>query len=71
MLFSIFKYSSAKSESSNGNYDVKINKDKINDASIRLQFSVEEWTRALKYTLAYLKWILAYASSIKNGSGKN
>ncbi|CAJ0753178.1 11436_t:CDS:1, partial [Entrophospora sp. SA101] len=52
-------------------YDVKINKDKINDASIRLQFSVEEWTRALKYTLAYLKWILAYASSIKNGSGKN
>ncbi|CAJ0832678.1 15646_t:CDS:2 [Entrophospora sp. SA101] len=60
-----------ESEDPKLNLPYRINKDKINDASIRLQFSVEEWTRALKYTLAYLKWILAYASSIKNGSGKN
>nr|CAG8562869.1 9268_t:CDS:2 [Entrophospora candida] len=59
-----------ESEDPKLNLPYRINKDKINDASIRLQFSVEEWTRALKYTLAYLKWILAYASSIKNGSGK-
>ncbi|KAG9290668.1 hypothetical protein G9A89_011631 [Geosiphon pyriformis] len=45
-----------------------INKDKIGDrsgeASIRRQFNQDEsWTRALKYTLTHLKWILAYASS--------
>ncbi|KAF9189942.1 autophagy protein 6 [Haplosporangium sp. Z 767] len=41
----------------------KINKDRIGDASIRLQFSQgETWTRALKYTLTNTKWILAYAS---------
>nr|CAG8504306.1 15222_t:CDS:2 [Entrophospora candida] len=32
----------------------------------RLQFNPEEWTRALKYTLANIKWILAYASSLTN-----
>ncbi|ORZ08067.1 autophagy protein Apg6-domain-containing protein [Lobosporangium transversale] len=42
----------------------KINKDRIGDASIKLQFSQgETWTRALKYTLTNTKWILAYASS--------
>ncbi|KAF9957349.1 autophagy protein 6 [Mortierella alpina] len=41
----------------------KINKDRIGDASIRLQFNQgETWTRALKYTLTNTKWILAYAS---------
>lgn len=42
----------------------KINKDRIGDASIKLQFNQDEtWTRALKYTLTNTKWILAYASS--------
>ncbi|KFH66745.1 hypothetical protein MVEG_07270 [Podila verticillata NRRL 6337] len=42
----------------------KINKDRIGDASIKLQFSQDEiWTKALKYTLTNTKWILAYASS--------
>ncbi|KAG0213320.1 autophagy protein 6 [Mortierella sp. GBA30] len=41
----------------------KISKDRIGDASIRLQFNQgETWTRALKYTLTNTKWILAYAS---------
>ncbi|KAG0261720.1 autophagy protein 6 [Mortierella polycephala] len=41
----------------------RINKDRIGDSSIRLQFSQgETWTRALKYTLTNTKWILAYAS---------
>ncbi|KAF8923939.1 autophagy protein 6 [Dissophora ornata] len=47
----------------------KINKDRIGDASIKLQFSqAETWTRALKYTLTNTKWILAYASSSANMS---
>ncbi|GJJ79040.1 beclin [Entomortierella parvispora] len=42
----------------------KINKDRIGDASIKLQFNQgETWTRALKFTLTNTKWILAYASS--------
>ncbi|CAG8513138.1 6371_t:CDS:2 [Scutellospora calospora] len=42
----------------------RISKDKIGDASIRLQFNqFETWTKALKYTLTNTKWILAYASS--------
>ncbi|KAL1921434.1 uncharacterized protein VTP21DRAFT_11150 [Calcarisporiella thermophila] len=42
----------------------RINKDKIGDVSIRLQFNHDEiWTKALKYTLTNAKWILAFVSS--------
>ncbi|ORY07460.1 APG6-domain-containing protein [Basidiobolus meristosporus CBS 931.73] len=42
----------------------RINKDKIGEASIKLQFNQDEvWTRALKYTLTNAKWILAFACS--------
>ncbi|KAF9971845.1 autophagy protein 6 [Actinomortierella ambigua] len=45
-------------------FPYKINKDKIGDASIKLQFNQDEtWTRALKFTLVNTKWILAYVSS--------
>ncbi|KAH8553449.1 autophagy protein Apg6-domain-containing protein [Umbelopsis sp. PMI_123] len=41
----------------------RINKDKIGDTSIRLQFNQDElWTRALKYMLTNMKWILIFAS---------
>lgn len=41
----------------------RINKDRIGDASIRLQFNQDElWTRALKYMLTNMKWILIFAS---------
>ncbi|KAI9030796.1 autophagy protein Apg6-domain-containing protein [Phycomyces nitens] len=41
----------------------RINKDKIGELSIRLQFNQEElWTKALKYMLTNMKWILAFAS---------
>ncbi|RHZ58171.1 hypothetical protein Glove_375g99 [Diversispora epigaea] len=50
----------------------RINKDKIGDASIRLQFNQDEaWTKALKYTLTNTKWILAYASSSSHDWGKH
>ncbi|CAG8462654.1 13934_t:CDS:2 [Acaulospora colombiana] len=50
----------------------RINKDKIGDASIRLQFNQDEtWTKALKYTLTNAKWILAYASSSSHDWGKH
>ncbi|CAG8558310.1 10002_t:CDS:2, partial [Funneliformis mosseae] len=43
----------------------RINKDKIGDVSIRYQFKGEEtWTKALRYTLTNIKWILAYAASL-------
>ncbi|KAI9141473.1 Atg6/Beclin [Paraphysoderma sedebokerense] len=41
----------------------RISKDKIGDASIRLQFNQDEtWTKACKYTLTNLKWILAFVT---------
>lgn len=43
----------------------RINRDRIGDASIRLQFSQDgTWTRACKYVLTNAKWILAYSSNI-------
>ncbi|KAI8814296.1 autophagy protein Apg6 [Cladochytrium replicatum] len=40
----------------------RILKDKIGDTSIRVQVSNEEgWTRALKFTLINLKWLLAFS----------
>ncbi|KAJ3412956.1 hypothetical protein HDV05_008671 [Chytridiales sp. JEL 0842] len=42
----------------------RINKDKIGDTSIRMQFNQDElWTKALKYTLINIKWLLAFAMS--------
>ncbi|KAJ3054408.1 autophagy protein 6 [Rhizophlyctis rosea] len=42
----------------------RINKEKIGEVSIKLQFNQDEsWTRALKYTLINLKWILAFCCS--------
>lgn len=41
----------------------RIAKDKIGDTSVRLQFSQDEaWTRALKYLLIDVKWLLAFVS---------
>ncbi|KAI8098620.1 autophagy protein Apg6-domain-containing protein [Halteromyces radiatus] len=41
----------------------RINKEKIGELSIRLQFNQDElWTRALKYMLTNMKWILIFAS---------
>jgi beclin len=43
----------------------RIQKDKINDVSIKLGFNQEEsWTKACKYTLTCLKYLLAHASNI-------
>lgn len=40
----------------------KIQKDKIEDASIKLGFNQDEaWTRACKYTLTVAKYLLAHA----------
>lgn len=41
----------------------RINKDKIGDLSVRLQFNQDEsWTKALRYMLTNMKWILLFAS---------
>lgn len=41
----------------------RINKDKIGDVSVKLQFSSDEtWTKALKYTLINLKWLIGFVS---------
>ncbi|KAI9478225.1 MAG: autophagy protein Apg6-domain-containing protein [Benjaminiella poitrasii] len=41
----------------------RINKDKIGDLSIRIQFNQDDlWTKALRYMLINMKWILAFAS---------
>lgn len=41
----------------------RINKDKIGELSIRVQFNQDElWTKALKYMLTNMKWILVFAS---------
>ncbi|KAI9308942.1 Atg6/Beclin [Cunninghamella echinulata] len=43
----------------------RINKDKIGELSIRLQFNQDElWTKALKYLLIDLRCILKYASKV-------
>jgi beclin 1 len=42
----------------------KINKDKIEDSCIRLAFNQDEaWTRACKYTLTCVKFLLAHTSN--------
>lgn len=44
-------------------FPYRINKDKIGELSIRLQFNQDElWTKALKYMLTDMKWILVFAS---------
>jgi beclin 1 len=41
----------------------RITKDKIGELSIRIQFNQDEtWTKALKYMLTNMKWILVFAS---------
>ncbi|SAL96178.1 hypothetical protein [Absidia glauca] len=41
----------------------RINKDKIGELSIRLQLNQDElWTKALRYMLTNMKWILIFAS---------
>ncbi|KAI9096911.1 autophagy protein Apg6-domain-containing protein [Phlyctochytrium arcticum] len=45
----------------------RISKDKIGDTSIKLQFNQDEaWTKALKYMLINLKWILAFCCTRMN-----
>ncbi|KAK9765277.1 Vacuolar protein sorting-associated protein atg6 [Basidiobolus ranarum] len=54
----------AEQQDTNLKLPYRINKDKIGEASIKLQFNQDEiWTRALKYTLTNAKWILAFACS--------
>ncbi|KAI7878950.1 APG6-domain-containing protein [Lichtheimia hyalospora FSU 10163] len=44
-------------------FPYRIHKDKIGDLSIRVQFNQDEaWTRALKYMLTNMKWVLVFAS---------
>ncbi|KAI9311067.1 autophagy protein Apg6-domain-containing protein [Dichotomocladium elegans] len=44
-------------------FPYRINKDKIGDVSIRVQFNQDEnWTMALKYMLTNMKWVLVFAS---------
>ncbi|KAI9496090.1 autophagy protein Apg6-domain-containing protein [Zychaea mexicana] len=44
-------------------FPYRIHKDKIGDVSIRVQFNQDElWTKALKYMLTNMKWILVFAS---------
>lgn len=39
----------------------RMEKDKVGDMSIKIQFNNEEtWTKSLKYTLTNLKWLLAW-----------
>lgn len=41
----------------------RIDKDKICDMSIKIQFNNEEtWTKSLKYLLTNLKWLLTWVS---------
>jgi beclin 1 len=45
-------------------YLTRIAKDRIGDCSIKLQFNQEEnWTKALKYLLIDLKWLMAFCAS--------
>jgi len=42
-------------------FSYPINKDKIGDASVKLQFSQEElWTKAMRYILVVLKRLLKW-----------
>jgi len=42
----------------------RINGDKIGELSIRLQFNNDtDWTRALKYKLIDLKWIMGFVTN--------
>lgn len=42
----------------------RINKDRIGDVSIKLQVNHDEaWTKALKYLLIDLKWMMAFATT--------
>ncbi|KAI7860430.1 autophagy protein Apg6-domain-containing protein [Circinella umbellata] len=44
-------------------FPYRIHKDKIGDLSIRVQFNQDElWTKALKYMLTNMKWVLVFAS---------
>ncbi|KAI8149259.1 autophagy protein Apg6-domain-containing protein [Fennellomyces sp. T-0311] len=44
-------------------FPYRIHNDKIGDLSIRMQFNQDElWTRALKYMLTNMKWVLVFAS---------
>lgn len=53
----------AESQDSKFRLPYRINKDKIGDVSIKLQFSQDEiWTKALKYMLINLKWLIGFAS---------
>ena len=46
----------------------RIARDKIGEASVKLQFSQEEaWTRALRHVLLALKILLKWATSGSNG----
>ena len=46
----------------------RIVKDKIGDASVKLQYSQEEaWTRALRHVLLALKILLKWTTSGSNG----
>lgn len=45
-----------------------INKDKIGDACIRLAFNqIEAWTKACKYTLTCVKYLLAHTRYVVSG----
>ncbi|KAI9207922.1 autophagy protein Apg6-domain-containing protein [Polychytrium aggregatum] len=47
----------------------RINKERVGDTSIRLQFNQDEtWTKALKYTLINVKWLLAFCCTKSRGS---
>lgn len=57
-----------KSQDSNIEFPHQIIKDKIGEASIKLQFSQEEsWTRALRHVLLALKIILKWTTNGGNG----
>lgn len=47
---------------------LRIVKDKIGEASVKMQFSQEEaWTRALRHVLLALKILLKWATNGSNG----
>lgn len=57
-----------KSQDQNVDFPHQIVKDKIGEASVKLQFSQEEsWTRALKHVLLALKIILKWTTNGGNG----
>ncbi|KAI6040301.1 APG6-domain-containing protein [Pisolithus marmoratus] len=57
-----------KSQDSNIEFPHQIAKDKIGEASVKLQFSQEEsWTRALRHVLLALKIILKWTTNGGNG----